>query len=119
MRFSLTQLECFVAVAEAGSIAGARKGLHLSQPTVSQHLQHLEAELGVRLFRRTNQGSREDPRTAILTLAGQRLYPLAKAILALAQTVPAVAAGAHDATDVIACVVGPVLQAAAADARSP
>lgn len=61
------QLEYFAAVAEAGSISGAARELHVAQPPISRQLALLEGELGVTLFLRTNKG-------VVLTEAGQCLY---------------------------------------------
>ena len=61
------QLEYFAAVAEAGSISGGSRALHVAQPPVSRQLALLEDELGVCLFLRTNKGVE-------LTEAGQCLY---------------------------------------------
>lgn len=61
------QLEYFAAVAEAGSISGASRELHVAQPPVSRQLALLEDELGVTLFLRTNKGVE-------LTEAGRCLY---------------------------------------------
>lgn len=61
------QLEYFSAVAEAGSISGAARQLHVAQPPVSRQMALLEDELGVTLFLRTNRGVE-------LTEAGRRLY---------------------------------------------
>src|SRR5215467_11173594 len=48
----LARLRVFQAVAEHGSFSRAARSLYLSQPAVSQHIQALEAELGVPLFER-------------------------------------------------------------------
>ena len=61
------QLEYFAAVAEAGSISGASRQLHVAQPPVSRQLAMLEDELGACLFLRTNKGVE-------LTEAGHCLY---------------------------------------------
>lgn len=61
------QLEYFAAVAEAKSISGAARELHVAQPPISRQLALLEDELGVTLFLRTNKGVE-------LTEAGQCLY---------------------------------------------
>lgn len=61
------QLEYFAAVAEAKSISGAARELHVAQPPVSRQLALLEDELGVTLFLRTNKGVE-------LTEAGRCLY---------------------------------------------
>ena len=48
----LNRLNVFIHVAATQSCSGAAKRLHLSQPTVSKHIQNLEAELNVKLFDR-------------------------------------------------------------------
>lgn len=47
------QLKCFLAVAEKLNYAKAAQELYLTQPTVTQQINSLEKELGVRLFYRT------------------------------------------------------------------
>lgn len=60
----LSEIETFLAVAEAGSINGAARRLHLTQPAVTRQIQRLEAELGLILLDR-----RSKPPT--LTAAGR------------------------------------------------
>lgn len=48
----LNRLNVFIHVAATQSCSEAAKRLHLSQPTVSKHIQNLEAELNVKLFER-------------------------------------------------------------------
>lgn len=50
--FNLKQLRVFIEVVEMKSFTKAAKKLYLSQSTVSNHIQTLEDELGVVLFRR-------------------------------------------------------------------
>ena len=50
-----TQLECFLAVAETLNFSKAASMVNFSQPAVSHQISSLEAELGVRLFLRTNK----------------------------------------------------------------
>jgi DNA-binding transcriptional LysR family regulator len=64
----------FVAVADAGQVGLAAADLGMTQPPVSQGLQRLESELGVRLFERNARGVE-------LTVAGRELLPLARAML--------------------------------------
>ncbi|MGF1528032.1 MAG: LysR family transcriptional regulator [Candidatus Competibacterales bacterium] len=66
----LRQLRGFCWVAKLSSVSRAAEQLGLSQPTVSQQLQALEAELGVVLF------ERRGPRIH-LTNDGQRLFEMA------------------------------------------
>ena len=66
MAHSLRQFEVFLAVARAKSFRRAADGLHLSQPSLSQHVAELERELGVKMFDRLR-------RTVELTEAGRVL----------------------------------------------
>jgi DNA-binding transcriptional LysR family regulator len=53
----LRQLTVLQAVARAGSLAGAARALHHSQPTIAHHLAALESHLGVTLVHRTARGA--------------------------------------------------------------
>lgn len=57
----------FVAVYRAGSVSGAARERHLTQPAVSQALAALESAVGVPLFERTSRGMRP-------TARGETLY---------------------------------------------
>lgn len=57
LRFTLRQLEYFVAVGEAGSIAKAAEQVNVSPPSISASIAQLEAEFGIQLFvRRHSHG---------------------------------------------------------------
>lgn len=73
----LRVLRYFVQIARDESITRAAKALHISQPTLSKQMKDLEAELGVRLFIRSNHSVR-------LTEDGIRLRLRAEDLLAMA-----------------------------------
>lgn len=49
---NLRQIEVFYAVMQAGTVSGAAKQLHVSQPNVTRVLAHTEQQLGFTLFER-------------------------------------------------------------------
>jgi len=67
---TLRQLEVFLAVARERSFNGAARAIHLSQPTLSEHVRQLEDEVGARLFDRRG-------RAVTLTEAGRVFEPYA------------------------------------------
>lgn len=66
-----------LAIADAGSLTHAAEALGVAQPALSQAINRLEAELGVRLFDRSRRG-------AALTEAGRAIIDDVRASLALA-----------------------------------
>jgi hypothetical protein len=61
-RLNQHQLEVFNAIVSSGSITGAARLLHISQPAVSRSLSNLEREIGFALFKRDKNGSRSRPK---------------------------------------------------------
>lgn len=73
------QLVYFVAVAETRHFTRAAERVHVAQPSLSQQIRALEKELGAELFSRARGN-------IALTEAGEALLPLARRILADADT---------------------------------
>ncbi len=75
---TLQQLTYFLAAVEHGSFSAAAESLHMAQPSLSDQVRRLEAELGVPLFARAG-------RRLELTEAGRMLQPEAERTLAAAR----------------------------------
>jgi len=91
----LRHLRYFVAVAEEGAMARAADRLHLTQPSLSRQLRHLEREIRTPLFERTTRGT-------TLTAAGTALHRHALLVLRLADATRDVArAPDHMARDIV------------------
>lgn len=54
---TLTQLRYVTEIASRGSMSAAAQALFVSQPSLSEAVRELEAEVGITLFRRTNRGA--------------------------------------------------------------
>ncbi len=63
----------FLAALDHGTLLGAARTLHTSQPTVGRHIAELESQLGVALFERTGRG-------LIATATALRLADAARAM---------------------------------------
>src|SRR5215218_3474362 len=74
---TLQQFRYFLAAAEHGSFSAAAEALLMAQPSLSDQVRRLEAELGVSLFTRAG-------RRLALTEAGRMLRPEAEKTLAAA-----------------------------------
>ena len=75
---TLQQLKYAVTVAECGTISAAAEKLFLSQPSLTAAIRELEAEMGVRIFSRTNRG-------VIVSREGEELLGYARQVLSQAQ----------------------------------
>ncbi|CAN1533929.1 LysR Transcriptional regulator [Burkholderiaceae bacterium] len=62
----LRQIEVLHAIMQTGSVTGAAKLLNVSQPSVSTVLQHMEAQLGMQLFRRSGGRLKSSPEAEAL-----------------------------------------------------
>lgn len=79
MVMNLEQLRGFAEIAQVSHFTRAAERLHVTQPSLSRQIAALEADLGVELFHRARGNVR-------LTAAGERLLPIAKRMLADAET---------------------------------
>lgn len=70
----------FIAIADAGSLTKAAERLYVSQPSLSQYLKRLEANLGVELFDHSSSPLR-------LTYTGERYYTYVKQVKQLEENV--------------------------------
>ncbi|PXA67174.1 LysR family transcriptional regulator [Cryobacterium arcticum] len=80
MCMNLDQLQSFSTVARLGNFTRAAENLHLSQPSLSRQIAALEQDLGAELLQRARGGT-------TLTAAGESLLPLARRMLADAESV--------------------------------
>jgi DNA-binding transcriptional LysR family regulator len=71
---TLQQLQYFLAAARHGSFSAAAEALYMAQPSLSEQIRRLEAELGVALFTRVGRG-------LVLTAAGETFRPEAERVL--------------------------------------
>ena len=100
MKFGLSDLEAFVALAELASFRKAAESVHLSQPALSRRIAKLEDALSVRLFDRTTRSVR-------LSAVGREFSPTARDLLSeLEQSVLAieVVAATRRGVVTVACV---------------
>ncbi len=86
---SLRQLQYLVAVADTKGFHRAAEQCHVSQPTLSAQVQHIEAALGVRVFERTRRG-------VVVTPVGEDILVHARRVLGQVQELVAAAGRARD-----------------------
>lgn len=79
----LRQLQLFLAAAEEGSITGAAKRMHLTQPALSRQIKALEEELGVELFTRGAHSVTITPAGGVLLEEGTKLLERAERVVKL------------------------------------
>ncbi len=94
VRFTLRQLEYFVAAGECGSIAAASQKLNVSSPSISTAISQLETELGLPLFvRHRAQGLKITEAGRTLTVQAQRILSEATEMKRLAGAVSSTVQG--------------------------
>lgn len=72
-------MQTFVKVCDLKNITKAADEMHISQPSVSEHIKALERELGVTLFKRTARGMEITPH-------GEKMEAAAREVLSAADT---------------------------------
>lgn len=88
MRYTLRQIEYFIATAETGSITLASERLNISQPSISTAITHLEEELETQLFVRHHaKGLSLTPAGRVLLAEAKRLVDQAEHIYTVASEV--------------------------------
>ena len=80
MALSLRRLEALFWVARLGSFRAAARHLNVSQPTVSQRVRELEAELGSQLIDRGGGASRPTRQGATVLHSAERILELASEV---------------------------------------
>ncbi|MFV1589898.1 LysR family transcriptional regulator [Phaeobacter sp. JH20_39] len=96
LRYTLRQLEYFVAVGEAGSIALASEKVNVSSPSISAAINQLEKEFGLPLF------VRQHAQGLSLTQSGRVMVEQAKLVLKEAENLMELAG------DILGVVRGPL-----------
>ena len=85
MRYTLRQIEYFIAAGESGSITLASERANISAPSISTAIAHLEREFGVKLFIRHHaQGLSLTPTGRDLLRASKKLVAEAEGLYDLA-----------------------------------
>ena len=74
------QLNVFLTAARTLNFTAAARRLHMTQPSVSQHIQALEQHFGMQLFVRSGRHLR-------LTDAGEALLPMAQEMVSISQSI--------------------------------
>ncbi len=74
-RITLRQMEYFVATAESGSIINASEKIHVSSPSISAAIAHIESELNVQLF------VRHQAKGLQITSVGEHIFKACQLIL--------------------------------------
>src|SRR5919201_4780440 len=85
-RLDLRLVEYFIAVAEELHFGRAAERLHIAQPSLSQQIRRLEAQLGVRLLERDSRNVELTPAGEVLLREGRKLLRDAERTLRAARS---------------------------------
>jgi LysR family transcriptional regulator, hydrogen peroxide-inducible genes activator len=84
-QLSIRDLEYLITIGEELHFGRAAMRLHVSQPTLSEQIKKLEAQLEVKFFERSNRSVRITPQGNELIEAGRRILKEAQAFIKLAK----------------------------------
>ena len=99
MRFSLKQLEYFLAVSETKNISIASKKINISSPSISSAIAQLEEEFSIKLFIRKHASGLE------LTKSGEKFALAAQNIINQLLDKPQLTAEESDYLDVLCMLI--------------
>lgn len=85
MKLNLRQIEVFRAIMMNGSLVGAARALHVSQPAVSRLISHMEQRLGMLLFQRIKGRLQPTPEAQQLFREVGAVYQSVERLNALAE----------------------------------
>ena len=94
MPISLKQIRYFVSTAESGQVSQAAVALSISQSAITTAIKELEADVGARLFTRSQQGME-------LTAAGKELLFHAYEVLAKIDEMTGISVPGSDLQDTL------------------
>jgi DNA-binding transcriptional LysR family regulator len=80
-------LRTFITVIDEGGFSRAAKALHVTQPTISQHVQRLESMLRTPLFHRVGRTPRLTPAGREVEAHARRVVLLNDEVLATVSTI--------------------------------
>lgn len=76
MNLNVREIEYILTIANEGSITKAAQKLFIAQPSLSQVLKRVEAELGVSLFNRVKSRLKLTPEGEVFVSSGQEIMEI-------------------------------------------